>query len=243
MFTTNHFIWIALCALLITGGAVLAIKRKLPFRTAALIMAGISLASELSKIFSYMIPLNEDDPSMGMVVDPEALPLHLCSLLIFVFFSLPFLKNEALRDKLLSFAVPISLIGAPLAILMATSGVDFTDQKAYQCFVYHAAMVWFAVYLIATKQVKLGLRPFLRNVITLSSLALIMLWVNGALSAYETNFFFVVRPPAEDLPLLNLDHGWFAYFFTVIGLGLLGLIAVHIGPILKERRKSSASAG
>ncbi len=234
MFTTAHFIWLGICALLIAALTLASVKCKFSFRTSALIMAGVSLVSEAVKILSHMELVNGKDAAEGMVIEAGALPLHLCSLLIFAFFYLPFCKREKLRQYLLGLIVPVGLIGSVLALLMATSGTDFTAPYAYQCFIYHAVMVWFAIYIIITKQTSLGLRTWLINLVSLFCLVIIMIWVNGALQEYDTNFLYVVRPPADGLPLLNLDHGWYAYFGTLLGCGLVGVSAVHLPFIIAE---------
>lgn len=69
----------------------------------------------------------------------------------------------------------------------------------------------------------------------MGSLLFVMLWVNSALSVYDTNSFYVVRPPAEGLPLLNLDNGWLAYFLTIVGLGFLAVTLTHLPAMLRER--------
>ncbi len=234
MFTTEHFIWIGICVAFIALMSVLSVRLKLSFRTSALIMALIALASETSKIISDMEYVNGENAAEGMVLDAGSLPLHLCSLLIFAFFYLPFAGNEKLKSFLLSFLVPVGLIGSVLAIVMATSGTDFTTMDAYQCFVYHAGMTWFALYLVATGQVELGRRAWGLNLLTLFAMAVCMIWVNSALQSYDTNFWYVVRPPVENLPILNLDHGWFAYFGTLVLCGLFGLTAVHLPFVIKE---------
>ncbi len=236
MFTTEHFVWLAICAVIISVLTFLSVKLKFSFRTSAFIMAGVALCSELSKILTHMEYVNGKDASEGMAIDPEALPFHLCSILIFAFFYLPFAKNEKLKNFILSFSFPISIIGSLLALLMATSGTDFTTPEVYQCFIYHSAMLWFALYLALTKQVYLGFKAWRTNIITLFSLAFIMIWVNGALSEYNTNFFYVVRPPVEGLPILNLNNGWYFYFGTVIVCGLVGVTLVHLPSMIKERR-------
>ncbi len=239
MFTTEHFIWIGLCAVLITILTCLSLKLKFSFRTSALIMAGVAVASETSKILSHMNFVNGKDASEGMVLGAGSLPLHLCSLLIFAFIYLPFAQNEKIKHFLLSLSVPVGLIGSILAILMATSGTDFTGITAYQCFIYHAVMTWFAIYLVATKQVNLGLRAWLVNMATLFGLAVAMIWVNSALQAYDTNFWYVVRPPVDGLPLLNLNNGWFVYFGTLLLLGFVGLTVIHLPFVIKERRQAN----
>ncbi len=237
MFSAEHFIWMALCAVFVALLTFLSLRFKFSYRTSALIMALVAFVSELSKILSHMEFVNGEDVSDGMVIEAGALPLHLCSLLVFVFLFLPFCQNQKLKAFLNSFIVPIGLIGSLTAILVATSGTDFTKITSYQCFVYHAAMIWFALYLVLTGQADLGIRAWIRNMATLFSLAVLMIWVNGALQAYDTNFFYVVRPPADNLPLLNLDKGWFAYIGGLMLCGLVGVTAVHLPGIIGELKR------
>ncbi len=234
MFTTEHFIWIGICTVCITLLTFLSLRLKFSFRTSAFIMAGIAIASETSKILSDMQFVNGEDAAEGMVLKAGSLPLHLCSLLIFAFLYLPFAKNEKLKNFILSLTVPVGLIGSVLAIVMATSGTDFADIGSYQCFLYHSGMTWFAAYLVGSKQVDLGIRAWGRNLITLFAMAVSMIWVNSALQEYDTNFWYVVRPPVEDLPILNLNHGWYAYFGTILLLGLVGISVVHLPFVVKE---------
>jgi uncharacterized membrane protein YwaF len=216
-------------------------KFKFSFRTSAFIMAGVSLVSEMSKIFSHMEFVNGENNSDGMVIDAGALPLHLCSLLIFVFFYLPFCKNDKIKGYLTSLVIPVGLVGSLLAILMATSGTDFTEPEAYQCFIYHAVMVWFAIFLVAKKHADLGVRAWIRNLVIVGSLAFIMIWVNGALQVYDTNFLYVVRPPADNLPILNLDNGWYLYFGSLLLCGFVGITAVHLPFIIREIKQQHLS--
>lgn len=232
MFTTNHFIWLGICAVLIIVLLLVVLKKKFSIKVASYIMAIVALISEISKILTHMI----DSTTKGMVIDPAALPLHLCSILIFVIFYIAFSKNDKYKDKLISFVVPIGIIGGTLAILIATSGVSFKDPEVYQCFIYHAILVWYALYLIISKQVCLDLRTYFRNVIALLSLAFIMIWVNGALKIYDTNFFFVVRPPADGLPILNLNHGWYIYFLSLVLTGMVLMTLLHLPFIIKSKK-------
>ena len=235
MFTTNHFIWLGICVVLIAALLFVTLKFKLNKKQAILIMVIISLASELLKIFTHIeLEYKESGELYRGFIEPSALPLHLCSIFIFVYIFLLFTKNEELEQKIISFFVPIGLFGALLAILMATSGTNFKAPYAYQCFAYHSGMIYLALYFMITKQVDLGLKAYLRNLIVLFSLAIIMIWINGALSAYNTNFFFVCRPPADGLPILNLKHGWFVYFLSLCMCGIVIETLVSLPYIIKE---------
>ena len=242
MFTLSHFIWLFCSAAVITELLIFAKKTDMQPRTASFIMAGIAFVSEFVKMMSSMEPVAGDD---GMVLDPGALPFHLCSLMVFVVLYIAFSGNEKVKAALIRFLVPVGIAGAAAAMLIPTSGVDFADIDAWQCFVYHAGLIWYALYFVVTRRVDLGLRTYLRNVATLAALALIMIYVNGALSVYNTNFMYVVRPPMSGLPILNLDHGWYAYFAGLSALGLVLMTVVHLPGMIAEaiRKKAGKSNG
>jgi hypothetical protein len=45
-----------------------------------------------------------------------------------------------------------------------------------------------------------------------------------------------MKPPMEGLPLLNLNHGWFVYFFTIVLLGLVLITLIHLPFMIKNRK-------
>ncbi len=238
MFTTNHFIWLGLCAVMIGGLLLASLKFKFSFKCATYIVGGISLASELCKIFTHIDSPSIEGAEPGGVLEAGMLPFHLCSILIFLIFYLCAARNEKYIELVKSFVVPIAMLGGAIALFIPTSGVDFLKPYAYQCFVYHSGIFWYALYLIITKQVKLGLSTYKRNLAILACLVIVMIWVNSALQVYDTNFFFIVRPPMENLPVLNLNNGWLAYFLSLVGIGFTAFTLLHLPFILKERNKT-----
>ncbi len=70
--------------------------------------------------------------------------------------------------------------------------------------------------------------------------AFLMLYVNGALSAYDTNFFYLTRPPMENLPVLNLDKGWYVYLLRLVSLGVVLISLFHLPFILASERRKKA---
>ena len=245
MFNGLHFAWLGICVA-ITGGMLLwSLLQKWKYKTALYVAVGFCIVSELVKVFSR---IREYDDlkwkgGSGGFIDVTALPLHLCSILIFVIIALALVKNEKVKSVLLSFFVPIGLMGGLAAILIPNDGVSFANIKVWQGFIYHAGIVWFALYLIITKQVDLRLRAYIRNVLMLFALVIVMIWVNGALQIYsregynDINYFFLVHPPIDGLPVLNLKHGYAAYLATIISLGFVLVTAVHIGPVIKQLKE------
>ncbi len=234
MFTAKHIIWLALCAAFTAGLYGLSIRRRLTLRQAGGIMTVICVLSEGSKILGNLV----ESPGGGMHLDPKSLPLHLCSLMLFVVFYLTFGTNEGRRARLANFLAVIGVLGSVCALLIPTNGTDFRTPDAYQCFVYHAGLLWFALYLIGSGQARLGsLRVLGQNLGTLLLLTAGMLYVNSALSGYDTNFFYLTRPPMEGLPVLNLDSGWYAYFFRLVALAAAAVTLFHLPFLLRARRK------
>ena len=241
MFSSNHFIWLLICAVSIGGLLFASIKFKFSFKTATFIASGICVASEVCKIFTHIEELSDSDGNLeGGVLEAGALPFHLCSILIFIIFYLNFCKNEKWIEKITCFIAPVAILGGTMALLIPTSGVDFLKPYAYQCFVYHSGIMWYALYLIISKRARLGLKSYLNNMLCLFGILFIMIWVNSALQVYETNFFYLVRPPMENLPILNLDNGWLAYFISLVVIAFVLFSLFHLPFIIAERVRAKA---
>lgn len=230
MFTTEHFIWIAICIAFIIGMLLFCIKKAITLKTAGYIMTMICAFSEISKMMCNMI----ENSSGGMHLNPRSLPFHLCSLMLFGVLYITFGKNNNIKQPVINFLAVMGTLGSFCALLIPTNGTNFLKLKAYQCFVYHAGLLWFSLYLIISGNAKLGLKEYKQNIIILLSLVLITFYINSALSAYGTNFMYLVRPPMKNLPYLNLNKGWHIYFLRLLllGFGLLTLFQlpfiVHI---------------
>ena len=228
-----------ICLAFVVIMSFIAIRCKLGLKKSGYIMVAICAISEISKIMSDM----ETADDGGMVLNPKSLPFHLCSLMIFVIIYVTFGKEGKLRQLLIDFLALAGTLGSVCAILIPTNGTDFADIGAYQCFVYHAGLLWFALYLIIGKHAKLGARALGRNTLILSVLVVAMLYINSVLSAYGTNFMYIVRPPMENLPYLNLDHGWYVYFIHLVCAGVLIISLFHlpfvISDIIRKKRNIS----
>lgn len=206
----------------------------------------------------------------AMYLLPKSLPFHLCSILIFFIFFLALSKNENLIEKVKTFCVPVFVVAGALALIINTSfGGDikafesFTGElhileefkngggdlalsrylatfSAYQYFPYHAGILWVGLYLIITKQVKFGFKEWLRNDVILLALLVFAIWINAFFIKYETNFMFVVCPPAKGLPLLNLDHGWYVYMLNYMLVGAVITFLFQLPWMIKEWKNKPA---
>ena len=237
MFTTKHFIWIGICILFILIMNHYAKKEDFTLQNACYFFMFICLLSETTKMMSDMIPSTHG----GMHLNPQSLPFHICSILLFIAAYITFGKDGPLKQKMINFFAVVGTCGGIAAILIPTYGVEFNVANVYQCFMYHAALTWFSLYLIVSKNATFSFKIMLQNMVILLILVIFNLYVNSALSVYDVNFMYLTRPPMENLPILNLDNGWYAYLLSLLLVGLLlttifqlPFVLININRIPKE---------
>lgn len=236
MFTTNHFIWLGIAAVIICSMLFFSIKFKWKLQTVLYIMTACAILSEGIKMMTGIIPSPHEDG--GFVLKPGALPLHLCSIQIFLIFIVTFTKNKKLRETIFCFMFPTMMIGAAISLFIPTVGVRFNKLLCYQYFGFHAMLVFFGIYLLVTKRFHLGLKEFFRNYLFLFCLMIVAMYMNSILSYAGANFFYLTRPPMENLPVLNLDNGWYAYFVSLVAIALTLLAVVQLPVFLSHRKRS-----
>ncbi len=237
MFSLNHFIWIGLTAVFILGLFCFVRHKKAEFSFVLSILWGICIISELTKMLSNMIPTGYNG---GCVLDPGDLPFHLCSIQLFLIFTLKFfVKKQETREKMLGFMVPTMLLGGIAAIMIPTVGVEFVKPHVYEYFLFHGAIIFFALYVLKKRLVTWSWKVLGRNLCYAGLAAYVVSLLNSILSTGfpEVNFMFLVRPPMEGLPVLNLDHGWFVYVISLVSLAVVLLAAFH-GVVIWAQNRS-----
>lgn len=139
MFTTKHFIWIGICILFILIMNHYAKKEDFTLQNACYFFMFICLLSETTKMMSDMIPSTHG----GMHLNPQSLPFHICSILLFIAAYITFGKDGPLKQKMINFFAVVGTCGGIAAILIPTYGVEFNVANVYQCFMYHATLTCF----------------------------------------------------------------------------------------------------
>lgn len=255
MFSGDHFIWLAISLVILGILLFLSNRFKWSYKTATLVLLGIYVSSELFKIFTHMFPatrwlgegatIDGFDGNSAMYLLPKSLPFQLCSFMIFFVIYMAFSKNQKGVEIAKSFSIQVFLLAGTLALLLATClsdsntahlGDSFKDPHlgAYYYFYYHAGMIWYGIYLLQTKQVKMGFKVWLTNLALLLCVFVIAIWMSSITLIYETNFMFVVAPPAKGLPLLNLKHGWYVYIVHYVLIAVILTFLFQLPAIIKE---------
>ena len=229
LFGTKHFILMLASALMIVGFFFLI--KNVSFKTLCKGMLGVGIISETIKIF-YFIVANEATHSG--VLPKSDLPFHLCSIQILFFVFLNVSKNEKAKKVLLGFMRPSCLFGGIAAILIPTASARSTWIITCQYFLYHIALVVFALYLYCTKEIKFDIKDYRNCLIFIFVLMFVSIYLNSILSdgVNNTNFMYVVAPPQEGLPYLNKNNGWLSYIIRYAVLIVVCITLSYIKPIV-----------
>ena len=236
MFTTNHFIWLAIAIMIIVGYQLINKFLKLSLDKNITFLFAICILSEIVKTAVNIERGTGDE--LGFYLDVSDLPFHLCSMQLFFVTAIKFfVKKEETIHTILCFMFPTMLLGGTIALFIPTVGVSFSNVQVYQYFIFHSVIVSFSIYLILNKVIKLTFKSMITTIEILAMLVFAAMWINSALNEYDANFFYLARPPMDNLPILNLNNGWFAYFFTLLAIALVLMTALQLPIVLYNRNK------
>ena len=229
----SHFIWLGSIALLIGAAFVVINRFRVPQAVVQKTVLYLLIATKLLHTALSM----KDAVGGGMVLDQSCMPFHLCSLMIYAVIIMNLVKNEETVKVMKSFMVPAMLIGAAMALLIPTEGTDPTSPRVWEYMSAHTVLVFYGIYLMAVEKVDLSLKVYFRNLEILAGITVFAFLMNSILEPYEPNYLFLREPPMENLPILNLNHGWHVYFISLVLVACVLMLTVHLPFIIKAARK------
>ena len=244
IFDFKHLILLAISIALIV--ILFVLSRRIRFERIAKILFYVGICSEIIKIFYYTV---RNEATHGGVLPKSDLPFHLCSIQIIFTAIVTFSKNERLNRFILSFMYPSCLIGGIAAILLPTSSsLNGMWIITAQYFLYHAAIVIFALHICTHKELRLTLADFFSCLKFLVVIMFFAFYINSMVydGVSNINFMYVAGPPMSGLPYLNEEHGWLVYIIHYAFLVLFAVTACYAKPIysaIKEKftKKDTAS--
>ena len=245
LFGTAHLIQVVVSIVLIVLLAILS--NKVSFKNCCKILLYIGIISEIVKIFYYIIA-NED--KYGGFLPKTDLPFHLCSIQIIFILIINIVSNEKIKRFLLSFMLPSCLIGGIAAILIATDSARNSPIITCQYYLYHVALVVFAIKIYTTSEFKLELQDFFNCLKCLLVIMFFAIYINSALFTQEMvegltgeiNFMYVVSPPQPGLPFLNENHGWLVYVCHYASLVIAAVAGCYAKPIINSIKAKFSKA-
>ena len=232
LFGTKHLILVAISMLLIVGLTILA--KKLSFEKLCKTLLYVGIVSEIIKIFYY---INQNEATHGGVLPKTDLPFHLCSIQIIFILIINISQNEKLKRFILSFMYPSCLIGGIAAILIATdSSRNGLWIITAQYFLYHVAIVVFALNLAIRKEFKLKLSDYTNCLKFLLVIMFFAFYINSWVydGTDKINFMYVASPPQSGLPFLTEKYGWLVYISHYAFLVITCVTLCYIKPIVNS---------
>lgn len=230
MFSLGHFIWLGAIGMTVALSLITIKKCALSHRTVG---RAVMMILIILKIFHMSLSMKAS-PFGGYVLNQTQLSFHLCSLMIYATVLVNTITNQKITRTLKSFMVPCLLLGAAMALLIPTEGVDPTHLRVWQYMLIHGVLVFYGIYLAAVEKVDLSFKAYVNNLKLLLGVTLLAFLMNSVLEQYETNFLFLRVPPMDNLPLLNLNNGWGSYFLTLAAIACTLLFLVHLPFIVSD---------
>ena len=170
-----------------------------------------------------------------MVIKQNQLDFHLCSIQIYLIIAVNLIKNENTKNVIKGFMVPSMTLGALLALLIPTEGVDITVPRVWQYMIIHMNLTFYGFYLMLVEKVDLSFKTYKRNLLILSGCAMMGLTMNSMLAQYNVNYFFLRKPPVDNLPILNLNNGYFVYLAVLIAIAISLITIIHLPFMIKKK--------
>lgn len=193
MFDGTHLAWLAFFVLFAVASS-LFYRRSGEDRRRVIryVFAALLVADELFKDVCLIL---------GGNFSADYLPLHLCSVNIFLIAYHVFRKNETLDNFLYIVCIP----GAAAAMLAPTwTELPFGNFMHMHSFTVHTLLAVYPIMLTAGGDIKPNLRRLPRCLLVLGGLALVALGANLLL---DTNFMFLMYAEAGN-PLYWFEVNW-----------------------------------
>ena len=188
-------------------------------------MAGILVINELG--------WHAWNAAVGQWTIQTMLPLHLCSLLVFLSAYMLVKRSYFIYE----FAYFLGIGAAVQAILTPDLGIyGFPHFRFFQTFISHGLIVSAAVYMTVVE----GYRPYKRSILRVALVGnLYMLVVTGMNVWIGSNYMFTLhKPPTASL--FDVLGPWPWYLVATEGIALVMILLLYLPFALRDRRSAAA---
>jgi hypothetical integral membrane protein (TIGR02206 family) len=157
------------------------------------------------------------------------LPLHLCSLFVFISAIMLITKSYTLYE----FAYFLGIGGATQALLTPSLGIyGFPHFRFFQIFIAHGSIVTAAIYMTAVEQYRPYWTSLLRAVVGANLYMLVVGLVNALIGS---NYLFIAQKP--DTPsLFDVLGPWPWYILSAEAVGLAVGLLLYLPFALRDRK-------
>ena len=169
--------------------------------------------------------------SNGIWTLQTMLPLHLCSVLVFLSAVMLVTKNVTLYEV----CYFLGIAGATQAVLTPDAGdFGFPHVRFFQVFISHGSIVLAAIYMTVVE----GYRPYLRSMLRVLVLLVGYACIVGLVNAFVgSNYLFIARKP-DTASLIDVLAPWPWYVLELGGIAVLMFFILYIPFGIKDWRSS-----
>jgi len=240
LFSVQHLMFLAVLVPVAVITAIILAK-KLGFNKKVIwVCAIIGLLCELQRIFFFI----EGSAATGFRLPGHQLPFNACPFQVVLIVILALSEKPETLKKLLSYMYPMMVCGGFLGTLLAGEALGvhgLYDFATYRFFFYHMMVICLGLYLYLSKPFKYSIREYVTSIFLTFCSMIMGIWVN-AFFGWEprANHMFIVRPPAKNLPILNLERGWGGYVLSLSCLGLILITLCYLPVIIRTIKEKRA---
>jgi len=167
--------------------------------------------------------------SIGRWSIQTMLPLHLCSVLVWVGALMLVTKNYRIYE----FMYFMGIGGALQAVMTPDIGIyGFPHFRFFQTFISHGLIITSAIYMTVVEGFRPTWKSVLRVAIWMNVYALIIYFVNNAIGS---NYLMINHKP--ELPsLLDLLPAWPVYILYIELIGVITMLLLYLPFVVKDLR-------
>lgn len=160
----------------------------------------------------------------------EHLPLHACSILIWLAGFMLIFKNYRIYE----FTYFMGIAGALQALLTPNIGIyGYPHFRFFQTFISHGLLVTSAVYMTAVEGMRPTWRSMLRVMVTANIYMVVVFFINQLIGS---NYLYVAHKPPGPTLLDSLpDWPWYLLYMEAIGLVMFLLL--YLPFMIKDWRR------
>ncbi|MFZ5902898.1 MAG: TIGR02206 family membrane protein [Chloroflexota bacterium] len=157
------------------------------------------------------------------------LPLHLCSVLVWLGALMLVTKNQFIYE----FAYFLGIAGALQAVMTPDLGIyGFPHFRFFQTFISHGLIITAAIYMTVAEGFRPTWKSMLRVAVGMNIYMVVIYFVNVAIGS---NYLMINGRPATP-SLLDLLPDWPVYIIYMEALGLICCLLLYLPFIIKDAR-------
>jgi hypothetical integral membrane protein (TIGR02206 family) len=215
LFSTSH--WVAIILILLVNLSFVYLRRRNPSE---------KLRKTIRYSMAFLLVFNESlwhiwNLVTGQWTVQTMLPLHVCSLLVFLSAFMLVKPNYQIYE----FAYFMGIGGALQAILTPDLGIyDFPHFRYFQVFVSHGLIVSAAIYMTLMESYRPTWRSYGRVMIGTN---VYMLFVGIVNALIGSNYMFIAHKP-ETASLIDVLGPWPWYILALEGIGFVLFLLLYL---------------